>query len=144
MVDCEVQEKIDSPLTKKESIIVEDTVNIDAYLRVRFVSYWVRVNDATGGKEIVSKPSEMPEFEISEKWILGKNNTYYYKTSVSPKDFTEELLAPGAVIQLAEEDGYRQVIEVFAEAIQSKPSSYVENSWNVIVDKDGNIVGEKQ
>ena len=77
-------------------------------------------------------------------WILGKNNTYYYKTSVSPKDFTEELLAPGAVIQLAEEDGYRQVIEVFAEAIQSKPSSYVENSWNVIVDKDGNIVGEKQ
>ena len=144
MVDCEVQEKIDSPLTKKESIIVEDTVNIDAYLRVRFVSYWVRVNDATGGKEIVSKPSEMPEFEISEKWILGKNNTYYYKTSVSPKDFTEELLAPGAVIQLAEEDGYRQVIEVFAEAIQSKPSSYVENSWNVIVDKDGNFVGEKQ
>ncbi len=144
MVDCEVQEKIDSPLTKKESIIVEDTVNIDAYLRVRFVSYWVRVNDATGGKEIVSKPSEMPEFEISEKWILGKNNTYYYKTPVSPKDFTEELLAPGAVIQLAEEDGYRQVIEVFAEAIQSKPSSYVENSWNVIVDKDGNIVGEKQ
>lgn len=144
MVDCEVQEKIDSPLTKKESIIVEDTGNIDAYLRVRFVSYWVRVNDATGGKEIVSKPSEMPEFEISEKWILGKNNTYYYKTPVSPKDFTEELLAPGAVIQLAEEDGYRQVIEVFAEAIQSKPSSYVENSWNVIVDKDGNIVGEKQ
>lgn len=144
MVDCEVQEKIDSPLTKKESIIVEDTGNIDAYLRVRFVSYWVRVNDATGGKEIVSKPSEMPEFEISEKWILGKNNTYYYKTPVSPKDFTEELLAPGAVIQLAEEDSYRQVIEVFAEAIQSKPSSYVENSWNVIVDKDGNIVGEKQ
>lgn len=139
-VDCEVFEKTDAQMTEKNSITVKNTGNIDSYLRVRFVSYWVRItyNDKS---EIVSKPSDMPAFEIADGWVSGNDNTYYYKTPVSPSQFTGELLAEGEKISLREEDGYRQVIEVFAEAIQSKPTSTVADSWKVVLDTDGNIVG---
>lgn len=139
-VDCEVAEATDSQMTEKSSITVKNTGNIDAYLRVRFVSYWVRVTD-DGKPEIVSKPSQMPEFKIADGWIDGGDDTYYYKSPVAPDQFTGELLADGEKIPLAEQDGYRQVIEVFAEAIQSDPASSVVDSWSVTLDADGNIVG---
>lgn len=139
-VDCEVQEKTDTPMTEKNSVTVKNTGNIDAYLRVRFVSYWVRVTD-DGKSEIVSKPSEMPKFKIADGWIAGGDDTYYYKSPVPPSQFTNELLAEGEKILLAEQDGYRQVIEVFAEAIQSEPASSVIESWSVALDTEGNILG---
>ena len=139
VVDCEVQEKTDLPMTEKNGIKVKNTGNIDAYLRLRFVSYWVRVNEA-GDSEIVSKPSELPGFTIAEGWLAGKDNTYYFKYPVSPGQLTGDLLAAGAVIPLKEEDGYQQVIEVFSEAIQSNPVLSVEESWRVELDTDGNIV----
>lgn len=135
-VSCEVHEETDPGVTEKTSITVKNTSNIDAYLRVRFVSYWVRIND-DGTSEIVSKPSVMPEIKINDGWLAGKNNTYYYKNPVSSNDFTEELLSEKIV--LLEEDGYQQVIEVFAEAIQSKPTDVVISSWNVTLDENGLI-----
>jgi hypothetical protein len=41
-----------------------------------------------------------------------------------------------------DENGYSQVVEVFAEAIQSKPLSAVTDSWGVNVDSNGNIVSQ--
>lgn len=129
-VSCEVVERFDG--TQKTSIQVRNTGNIDAYIRVRLVSYWV-----DSGGNIAPKPSVMPEISITDEWIKGSNDTYYYKTPVSPDTNTGELLA--ANITLATEDGYNQVIEVFAEAIQSKPSNAVTGSWGVTLDSEGNV-----
>ena len=137
VVSCEVHEETDAGVTEKKSVRIKNTGNIHAYLRVRFVSYWIMTTE-DGSSEIVSKPSEMPEFQIADGWLAGKDNTYYYKSPVSPDDFTEELLS--SKIILLEEDGYQQVIEIFAEAIQSKPDSAVIESWNVILDANGNII----
>ena len=132
-VSCEVHEQINSPLTEKTGVTVKNTGNIDAYLRVRFVSYWI---DAES--KVANKSSEMPTFEITEDWIAGADNTYYYKMPVSPGMKTGELLA--SEIVLSEEDGYKQVIDVFAEAIQSKPDGAVQGSWGVTLDANGNIL----
>ena len=134
-VSCEVQEVTDSPITKKMSIKVKNTGNIDAYLRIRFVSYWVDCNG-----NIVAKPSSMPEIIVADGWIKGKNDTYYYQTPVTPKQSTNNLLSSPILLQEDEENGYLQVIEVFAEAIQSKPTNAVTNSWNVTLDSGGNII----
>ncbi|MBQ8663402.1 MAG: hypothetical protein IJ471_06055 [Eubacterium sp.] len=140
-VSCEVVEQTDTPLTQKNSIKVKNTSNIDAYLRVRLVSYWV--NDlGDGNYEIVAKESELPEITPMNGWIKGSNDTYYYTIPVapesqSPNNLTTELL--NASIVLTEEDGYKQVIEVFAEAIQSEPQSAVTNSWGVTLGADGMI-----
>lgn len=131
-VSCEVLEAFDGQ--QKSSIQVQNTGNIDAYLRVRFVSYWV---DAAGN--IVAKPSLMPEITFADDWIKGANNTYYYQKSVAHGKLTENLLSSSILLEKDDENGYLQVVEVFAEAIQSKPTDAVTNSWKVTLDTNGNI-----
>lgn len=133
-VTCSVHEETDSDVTLKSSITVENTSNIDAWVRVRLVSYWVKKNEDTGEMEIAAKPLVMPEFDLASGWLEGSNNTYYYISPVASGGFTGNLLS--SEILLEEEDGYLQVIEVFAEAIQSKPVKAVTNSWGVTVSGD--------
>ena len=130
-VSCKVVEAFDG--VEKTSIQVQNTGNIDAYLRVRLVSYWV---DADGN--IVAKPSSLPEINMATGWIKGANNTYYYTKPVSPAAQTGSLLSSPIILE-KDENGYMQVIEVFSEAIQSRPNNAVINSWKVSMDANGNI-----
>lgn len=126
-VACDVEEDFNGET--KTSIAIKNTGNIDAYLRVRLVSYW---EDSDGN--ITSKPSWMPRVSVTSGWVTGTGNTYYYSQPVAPGDFTTNLL--DADITLKEENGYLQVIEVFADAIQSKPAEAVTTSWGVTLDGD--------
>lgn len=130
-VSCEVLESFDGE--EKSSIAIKNTSNIAAYLRLRLVSYWV-----DGDGNIVAKPSKKLTFTIASDWIAGPNNTYYYISPIKPEEKTPNLLADGQKIVLEQEDGYSQVVEVFAEAIQSKPIDAVKN-WGVTLDDNGNI-----
>lgn len=129
-VTCTVVEGFDGE--KKTSITIKNTGNIDAYLRVCLVSYW---EDADGN--ILSKPSVMPELSKDNGWVAGSGNTYYYSQPIAPGSSTPNLLA--APLVLMEEDGSVQVVEVFADAIQSKPTDAVVGSWGVTI-VDGSIV----
>lgn len=129
-VACEVTEEFDG--TNKSKLVVKNTGSIDAYLRIRLVTYWV-----DGEGNIAAKSSEMPSFTLNTDWLSGSDNTYYYKSPVAPDSSTSDLLASDITLQ--EEDGYKQVIEVFAEAIQSKPAAAAVNSWGVTIDANGTI-----
>lgn len=122
-VSCEVAETYNG--IEKSSIKVENTGNVDAYLRVRLVTYWVNGE----GKVAAKSSPDLGEITLAEGWIAGKDNTFYYKTPVKPGDSTLELLT--ASITLTEEDGFKQVIDVFAEAIQAEPARAVTESWKV-------------
>ena len=124
-VSCAVAEEFDAATGAKSSIAVQNTGNIPAYLRVRLVSYWV---DAAGNR--VGKPSEMPAFTLAEGWRETAEGTYEYGDPVSPGESTPNLLAEGTSLVLADDgEGYTQVVEVFAEAMQSDPAEAKE-SWN--------------
>ena len=126
-VMCEVVESFNNTSGEKSSIKVENTGKIDAYIRVRLVSYWV---DNKGN--IVAKASEMPAVNITDDWIKDEaESTYYYKSTVAPGDLTKELLGDIMILKKDEVNGYYQVVEVFAEAIQSLPVDAVTNSWEV-------------
>ncbi len=145
IVTCAVHEKLDGAVptgsmpyrgSEKSDIRVENTGNIDAYLRVRLISYWVKENG-----DIVGVPSEMPEIALdTAHWVAGADNTYYYKTPVKPGERTEPL--SDAAIPLRETqttDGdtiypVYQVVEVFAEAIQAAPLEVVTDAWGVTID----------
>lgn len=129
-VSCEVGETFNG--TEKTSIKVKNTGNVDAYLRVRFVSYWV---DSAGN--ILAKPSEMPAISMAAGWIADADGTFFYQSPVAPNELTEELLSANVVLS-AEGDAL-QVLEVFAEAIQSEPTDAVVQSWGVTLDASGNI-----
>ena len=132
VVSCVVVETFDGQ--QKSSVQVQNTGNIGAYLRVRLVSYWV-----CSEGNIAAKPSSMPENTLAEGWIKGSNNTYYYQDVVAPTELTDNLLASPIILQ-KDENGYMQVIEVFAEAIQSEPLQAVTDSWGVSVDSNGHII----
>ena len=131
-VSCKVLEEFADNKTKS-SIVVENTSNIAAYLRLRLVSYWV-----DGDGNIVAKPSKKLTFAIANGWKAGPDDTYYYISPINSANKTPNLLAEGEKIVLEQEDGYSQVVEVFAEAIQSEPTAAVE-SWPVTLDSNGNI-----
>lgn len=135
-VSCEVQEVTNEDVSEKTSIKVKNTGNIPAYLRVRIVSYWVQ--EVEGETKIAAKASSVPEITPGTGWIKASDNTYYYSSPVEADQLTGELLS--SKMELAKEDGYLQVVEVFAEAIQSKPGNSVESSWGVKLDGEGNII----
>lgn len=119
IVTCEVAEEFDG--TSKTSIRVENTGNIPADIRVRLVSYW-----EDGDGNIVGRPSKMPEVSLADGWteVEGEADTYWYQMPVDPQEFTGELLkAPIELETMTDGDGRTlyQVIEVFADAIQSSP-----------------------
>ena len=135
-VSCEVQEKFDG--THKKDINVKNTSDIEAYLRVKLVSY--RVNDADPPQHIGGE-APINNFNLGDDWV--KIGDYYY--------YTKPVAANGGVpatpltnsLELTssynDADGGRQVIEVMAEAIQSKPVEAVKQAWDVNISKSGEI-----
>lgn len=137
-VSCSVSEKFDGQ--KKTSVTINNTSNIEAYIRVRVVSYW---QDSKGNT--VARASEMPEFTVSNAWIADTaNQTYYCKTPIKAGDATPEFLANNFFILLRSDTQihndvvyeYHQVVEIIAEAIQSLPADAVTSSWGVTVDTE--------
>lgn len=149
-VTCQLHEKFEEKV-KKTSIRVENTGNIEAYIRLRVLSYW---QDSKGNAVAIDRdpPSITPD---SSMWIedtTGNDtvNTFYCKVPIAAGSKTPELLRNGTFIMLETmkktddfgvEYVYYQVVEIIAEAIQSKPASAVEESWNVTLDDDGYITG---
>lgn len=146
-VDCEVKEIFENNV--KTSIKVHNTSDIEAYIRVKLISY--RVNDE--GKQIGGLAT-IDDINLGNGWFKY-DGFYYHKTPVAPNDndstkdydMTKNLLADDTSITLKsyevtteDPNGGKQVIEVMAEAIQSKPNSAVEQAWGVSVNTDGTLV----
>ncbi len=127
-VTCQVTEKFDGE--KKTEVNVENTSNIDAWLRVKLVTYRVNENgDRIGGTAFV------PAFTPGDGWV--ENGEFYYYTSpVAPDEKPDSNLIDSiSLITYDDVDGGRQVIEVMAEAFQSVPENAVQDSWGVIPSK---------
>ncbi len=132
-VTCAVQETFNG--TEKTSLTIQNTGNTAAYLRLRLVSHWV---DADG--TIVGLASEMPAITYdSDHWKAGNDHTYYYTAPVPAGTATPHNLLTQPMI-LAEStylgSTVYQVVEVFADGIQSLPETAVEEAWGVSV-QDG-------
>ena len=151
-IDCQVLEtetKIDNVVTKT-SVRAQNTGNVDAYIRVRVVTYW---EDSKGNP--VARNSPENEFVDGDwkfndaDWIYDRTNqTFYHKAPVGANDFTAELLGSGFNgITLTPEDviqgnvtfTYYPVVEFIVEGIQGDPDTAVKESWGVTLDSDGNI-----
>ena len=137
-VSCKVYEDhVGDDIT---SVTVENTGNISAYIRVRLVTYWVDGDDNVA--PLPSPPLVINDYN-SMDWIKGSDNTFYYKKPVppdAPDDFTTNLLTSTGAITLKTQDGYKQAVDIFGEAIQSKPTDAVKEVWPVTMDTDGTTI----
>ena len=115
-VSCSVTEEFNG--TTKSNVNVINTGDIDAYIRVKLVTY--RVNDK---EQHIGGTAEIPDFKPGAGWV--KNGDYYYYTKpVAPDEQPETSLIDsitltGSYDDADDADGGKQVIEVMAEAIQA-------------------------
>lgn len=112
-VSCSVREEFNG--TTKSNVNVTNTGDIDAYIRVKLVTY--RVNNK--GYHI-GGTAEIPPFTPGTGWV--KNGNYYYYTKpVAPDEQPETSLISSITLtgSYTDADGGKQVIEVMAEAIQA-------------------------
>ncbi len=130
-VTCEVDEDFDG--TYKENVNVTNTGDINAYIRVRLLSY--RVND---DGDIIGGTAVIPDFTPGAGWVKHTDGMYYYTSPVAPGDQPEtpligKISLTDYVMKFKDgndpDDPYgkisgdldqgKQVIEVIAEAIQA-------------------------
>lgn len=126
-VTCEVTEKFDKTTGVKTNVNVTNTSNVDAYLRVKLVTY--RTNDA--GQHI-GGTAELPKFTLGKDWV-EKDGYYYYTLPVAPGQQPATNLADSMTLTASYDDvdGGKQAVDVMAEAIQSAPEKAVADAWGV-------------
>lgn len=133
-VSCEVVGG-STTTTSKDSIQVENTGSAAAYIRVKLFTYWVNDQNQIVG---YSSAALSPKID-TENWISTGENVYYCKepvaaaTADNSNNITPNLLAEGTSIQLEEKDGYKQVLEIHAQAVQALPATAAEEIWHVTI-----------
>lgn len=129
-VACEVTETFNSTTGVKSSVNVKNTGDIDAYIRVKLVTY--RTNKQ--GQHI-GGTAALPEFTPGAGWV-AYNGYYYYTKPVAPNECPAADLigTPGVtLVEYTDVDGGKQAIDVMAEAIQSVPAKAVGEAWGVTI-----------
>lgn len=135
--------------TTKSDVRIENTGNVPAYIRVALVPAWV---DDKGN--IAAKPASL---ELNDDcniawgkdgngyeadWFKGSDGFYYCKTIINPDEFTPILIKSCTVE--GEEHEYDFELQVIASAVQSLPTSTVEEVWPVVVGTNGTLAKKEQ
>lgn len=154
-VDVEVRENITN--NTKDIITLTNTGTTSAYLRVAITSHYTGTYTTSKGEtktEIIGSMPAPITFDLNTAAGWVKYGDYYYYTKpVAPTDFTENLIGgTGIALKIFEEKSerggeevtikYQQVVEVFAEAIQSAPAKAVQDAWGTgfSIASNGNLV----
>lgn len=136
-VTCKVTESFDGRTGVKSNVNVENTGDIDAYIRVKLVTY--RTNDQ--GQHIGGTAS-LPTFTLGANWV-SYDGYYYYTLPVAPGERPETNLTDSMMLidSYTDADGGKQAIDVMAEAIQSVPEDAVKAAWgeDFSIDADGSL-----
>lgn len=127
-VPIEIVEEIDGDV--KKDVQVKNTGNIDAYIRVAVVVTW---KDDKGNVS-ATVPVEGTDYEMT--WYTSGwteiENYYYYNSTVSPNNSTENLFTDCKVKDSANKpDGYNLSVEILAQSIQAVPEQAVKDAWGV-------------
>lgn len=124
-VSCAVTEVFKDNI--KSNVNVTNTGDIDAYIRVKLVSY--RTNDQ--GQHI-GGTAAIPAFTPGTGWV-EYGGYYYYTKPVAPNAQPAAALISSLTLTESynDADGGHQSLDVMAEAIQSVPEAAVAEAWHV-------------
>ena len=138
-VTTSVEETFDG--ITKSNVRIQNTGDIDAYIRVAVIVNWADKDGKVYGK----KPVEGTDYSISynkSDWFQGSDGYYYCKTAIAPTKSTPVLINSCAPAGQAPE-GYALQVTILADGIQSEPSNAVTEAWKVVkVDNNGNLTAK--
>lgn len=108
---------------------MKNTGDIDAYIRVKLVTY--RTNKQ--GQHI-GGTATLPNFTLGANWVKF-GDYYYYMLPVAAGKMPATNLTDSMTLtaEYTDADGGHQSIDVMAEAIQSVPAKAVGEAWGVTI-----------
>jgi len=116
-IDVEIEEDFDG--VNKTNIKVTNTGDTDGYFRVKLVGYW---HDEAG--KIMAKNGWFSDTNLTlgTNWLKGNDGYYYYALPIAPNQTSASPLFIEEITLLEDdEDETKQVLEIIADGIQSKP-----------------------
>lgn len=121
----------------KSKVRIKNTGNTDAYIRAAVVITWVSDKD---NKVSAVKPVAQADYSIAYAedagWTFNNaDGFWYYSAPVKVNDTTENLIESCTAVAGKAPDGFHLSVEIVASAIQSLPTTVVEQQWNVKVDE---------
>lgn len=143
--------------TIKENATIQNTGDVDSYLRAKIVATWQNEKGEVYPAE--PKLDEHYKMQIGANWVLN-GKYYYYKKVAAPgqpaviKDANEEikygegvdaadmLIIKAEVISQAPVEGYTLHIEILGQAIQAEPKAAVKEAWGINITSEGYVEAE--
>lgn len=134
-----VEEKFENG--EKKDVRIQNTGDIDAYIRVAVVVNWAD----EAGNVYGEKPVKDTDYTISyntganDGWFKGSDGYYYCKTAITPNASTPVLISSCAPVTGRAPAGYALQVTILADGIQSVPTSTVAGVWGVTVSDNGTL-----
>lgn len=136
---------------KKSDVKVTNIGNVPVYIRVALIPAWVDDNG-----NIAAKPASLSDCTITwgeegsgtedapgSGWFKGSDGFYYCETAVAPGSLTPILIKECRVNDIPQEFDFE--LQVIASAVQSRPTSTVEDVWIAVrVSDNGELVSNAQ
>ncbi len=121
-VACEVHETFNG--TVKSNVQVENTGNVDAYIRATYTVSWVK--DGTGVSNVIpvvyhEAPQQGTDYTVAygTGWVMSNDGYVYYSQAISPDEFTNYFITTLTDLGTAPA-GYHLQVTVFPEAVQAE------------------------
>lgn len=143
-VTSQVDEKFDGSV--KSNVRIQNTGDIDAYLRVTLVPTW---QDDDGYAVAVSASLSDCTFTglPGNEWAQGSDGYYYCKNPISPQDYTGYLFTKATVntTSAGYQAGYHMNLQILCDAIQAKGGTAAGTAaveaagWPVTVNTNGSL-----
>lgn len=133
----------------KSDVKIQNTGNIDAYIRVAVIVNWA---DANGNVYGGGTPAASTE-EVTGDYTISYNTDgswkqigdyWYYTKPVAADSLTEKALIEScAPVAGRAPEGYDLQVTILADGIQSEPSNAVTEAWKVVkVGTNGNLTAK--
>lgn len=122
----------------KSDVKIQNTGNIDAYIRVAVVANWANSAGDVYGGAVPTEGTDYTAPVLQNGWI--KVGDYYYYTSAVPAgSSTGTLFAPIEQLKTCKDTNYGLQITILADGIQSVPDTVVKDVWKVVEVKGGQL-----
>ncbi|MEG0978558.1 MAG: TasA family protein [Oscillospiraceae bacterium] len=136
-VKCEVRQDVSG--TSRENVVVENTGEIDGFVRAVIVLSWVDSEGNTVPQQV--KDSDFTMDLNSAEWFKASDGFYYYRSKLVPQGKTHNLINSFTVNDTSGTSTLK--LEVVAASIQANPKTAVEEAWSaVLVDASGNLINK--
>ena len=121
---------------EKKDVKIQNTGNIDAYIRVAVVANWANSAGDVYGGAVPTDKGDNKDYDLTLKanngWIKGADGYYYYIHPVAPNGSTTASF--DNITQLTDNpaEGYGLQITILADGIQSEPGTTVVSVWESV------------